>query len=127
VEQLLGREQAAAVRDLSLRIYRDAQAVAQERGLLLADTKMEFGLDTDGALTLGDELLTPDSSRYWDAENYAAGGPHRLDSFDKQIIRNWLAENWDQKGSPPELPPDIVATTQKKYAELEARLIGAGE
>ena len=127
VEQLLGRELAAAVRDLSLRIYRDAQAVAEERGLLLADTKMEFGLDADGALTLGDELLTPDSSRYWDAENYAAGGPNRLDSFDKQIIRNWLAENWDQKGSPPELPPDIVATTQKKYAELEARLIGAGE
>ena len=127
VEQLLGRELAAAVRDLSLRIYRDAQAVAEERGLLLADTKMEFGLDADGALTLGDELLTPDSSRYWDAENYAAGGPHRLDSFDKQIIRNWLAENWDQKGAPPELPPDIVATTQKKYAELEARLIGAGE
>ena len=127
VEQLLGQELAAAVRDLSLRIYRDGQAVAEERGLLLADTKMEFGLDADGALTLGDELLTPDSSRYWDAENYAAGGPHRLDSFDKQIIRNWLAENWDQKGSPPELPPDIVATTQKKYAELEARLIGAGE
>ena len=127
VEQLLGRELAAAVRDLSLRVYGDAQAVAQEKGLLLADTKMEFGLDADGALTLGDELLTPDSSRYWDAENYAAGGPHRLDSFDKQIIRNWLAENWDQKGSPPELPPDIVATTQKKYAELEARLIGAGE
>jgi Phosphoribosylaminoimidazolesuccinocarboxamide (SAICAR) synthase len=88
---------------------------------------MEFGLDADGALTLGDELLTSDSSRYWDAENYAAGGPHRLDSFDKQIIRNWLAKNWDQKGSPPELPPDIVLTTQKKYAELEARLIGAGE
>ena len=127
VEQLLGQEQAATVRDLSLRIYRDAQAIAQEKGLLLADTKMEFGLDADGALTLGDELLTPDSSRYWDAENYAAGGPHRLDSFDKQIIRNWLSENWDQKGSPPELPPDIVLTTQKKYAELEARLIGVGE
>ena len=127
VEQLLGQEQAATVRDLSLRIYRDAQAVAQEKGLLLADTKMEFGLDADGALTLGDELLTPDSSRYWDAENYAAGGPDRLDSFDKQIIRNWLSENWDQKGSPPELPPDIVLTTQKKYAELEARLIGVGE
>ena len=126
VVKLLGPEHAGAVRDLSLRVYQDAQAVAQERGLLLADTKMEFGLDSDGVLTLGDELLTPDSSRYWDAEKYSAGGPDRLDSFDKQIIRNWLAVHWDQTGQPPQLPPDIVSTTQQKYAELEARLVGAG-
>lgn len=126
VEKLLGSDHAATIRDLSLRIYREAQAVAEEKGLLLADTKMEFGLDSDGVITLGDELLTPDSSRYWDAENYAAGGPHRLDSFDKQIIRNWLAANWDKEGTPPELPADIVLTTQNKYAELEARLTGAG-
>ena len=125
VEKLLGPEHAAQVRELSLRVYQEAQAVANKSGLLLADTKMEFGIDPDGVLTLGDELLTPDSSRYWDAANYAAGGPQRLDSFDKQIIRNWLAANWDQEGTPPELPADVVDTTQKKYRELEERLIGA--
>lgn len=125
VEHLIGTGLAHSVRDLSLQMYREAHDIAQTRGLLLADTKMEFGLDTEGTLTLGDELLTPDSSRYWDDAGYTAGGPDRLASFDKQIIRNWLKQNWDQEGSPPTLPDDIVQLTQDKYSELETRLTGS--
>lgn len=125
VVELLGNDQASALRETSLGIYREAAAVAQQRGLILADTKFEFGLDSDTReLVLGDEALTPDSSRYWDQATYAAGGPHRLDSFDKQIIRNWLAAHWDQTGTPPELPADIVDQTTKRYLELESRLVG---
>jgi hypothetical protein len=82
-----------------------------------------FGTDpATGVLTLADEVLTSDSSRYWDAELYAAGGPDRLASFDKQIVRNWLASNWDRTGTPPTLPPEIVERTAARYRELLARL-----
>jgi len=121
--ELVGADTAAAIRDAALAIYTAAATTAAERGLILADTKFEFGDDPEsGELTLADEVLTSDSSRYWDAEGYAAGGPHRLDSFDKQIVRDWLLAHWDKTGTPPELPADIVALTADRYQSLIDRL-----
>ena len=112
---------AAELRELSLRAYTRAAAIAQERGILLADTKFEFGADRDtGATTLADEVLTSDSSRYWDAEDWAAG--RRAQSFDKQIVRNWLEEHWDKTGTPPQLPQHIVDQASARYRELIERL-----
>lgn len=122
---LVGPDAAAALRDLSLSIFSAASAIAEKRGVILADTKFEFGVDGDGVITLADEVLTSDSSRYWDAVAYAAGGPDRLASFDKQIVRNWLAANWSQQGEPPELPADIVERTAARYRELIERLTGS--
>ena len=123
--ELVGREVAEALRDTSLAVFRAASAIAESRGVILADTKFEFGADPDtGVLTLGDEVLTSDSSRYWDAEHYAAGGADRLASFDKQIVRNWLSANWDKTGTPPRLPDDIVERTAARYRELIERLVG---
>src|SRR5690606_39809603 len=93
--ELVGAETAAALRDLSLQIFAQASAIAESRGVILADTKFEFGADADGTITLGDEVLTSDSSRFWAAESYASGD--RTASFDKQIVRHWLLENWDGK------------------------------
>jgi len=121
--ELVGEEVAAALRDTSLRIFSHARQLAADRGVLLADTKFEFGADPrTGELTLADEVLTSDSSRYWDAELYAAGGEHRLASFDKQIVRNWLAANWDKQGEPPSLPAEVVAQTLDRYQELFGRV-----
>ena len=121
--ELVGAPVAAALRDASLAIFARASSLAAARGVILADTKFEFGTDpATGELTLADEVLTSDSSRYWDAELYAAGGPDRLASFDKQIVRNWLASNWDRTGTPPTLPPEIVERTAARYRELLARL-----
>jgi phosphoribosylaminoimidazole-succinocarboxamide synthase len=121
--ELVGAETARELRDTSLAIFRRASAIAEAKGLILADTKFEFGQNRDtGLLTLGDEVLTSDSSRYWDADTYAAGGPNRLDSFDKQIVRDWLTANWDKTGTPPELPPAIVGQTADRYRELISRL-----
>ena len=123
--ELVGEEIATALRDASLRIFTHARKLAASRGVLLADTKFEFGADpATGELTLADEVLTSDSSRYWDAELYAAGGEDRLASFDKQIVRNWLAANWDKQGEPPVLPDSIVDQTLARYRELSARLTG---
>lgn len=120
---LVGEETARELREASVAIFRRASAIAESAGLILADTKFEFGRDREtGVLTLGDEVLTSDSSRYWDAATYAAGGPNRLDSFDKQIVRDWLAANWDKSGTPPELPADIVDRTAERYRELISRL-----
>ena len=123
-EELVGAEHAAELRDASLAIYRRAAATAEAHGLILADTKFEFGLDDDGVLTLADEVLTSDSSRYWDASAWAAGGTpaERMASFDKQIVRDWLSAHWDGAGAPPELPAEIVERTADKYRELLARL-----
>jgi len=119
--ELVGADVAAALRDTSLEIYRRASAVAEARGVILADTKFEFGADrSTGALTLGDEVLTSDSSRYWDAETYASGD--RTASFDKQIVRDWLSAHWDGQGTPPELPAEIVERTAARYRELIERL-----
>lgn len=121
--ELVGLEVATALRDTSLEIFTTASQIALERGVILADTKFEFGTDpATGELTLADEVLTSDSSRYWDASLYAAGGPSRLDSFDKQIVRDWLAANWDRTGTPPPLPPEVVERTAARYRELITRL-----
>ena len=121
--ELVGADVATALRDASLTIFARASEITLERGVVLADTKFEFGTDpATGELTLGDEVLTSDSSRYWDSSLYAAGGPSRLDSFDKQIVRNWLAAHWDKQGTPPALPPEIVERTAARYRELIDRL-----
>jgi phosphoribosylaminoimidazole-succinocarboxamide synthase len=108
----------------SLAVYSRAAAIAETRGILLADTKFEFGADRNtGVTTLADEVLTSDSSRYWDAASWAAGD--RKESFDKQIVRNWLAAHWNKTGTPPELPAEIVAQTAARYRELIERLTGS--
>lgn len=123
---LVGLGVAEALRTLSLEVFSRASAIAGSRGVILADTKFEFGANRDtGVITLADEVLTSDSSRYWDATTYAAGGPDRLASFDKQIVRDWLSVNWEQRGSPPSLPPEIVAQTAARYRELIERLTGS--
>lgn len=121
VVEIIGVENANALRDLSIKVFKKASELAEHAGLILADTKFEFGIDpATGKITLGDEVLTPDSSRFWSKAAWERG--ERKDSFDKQIVRNWLAENWDQHGNPPELPKEIVAQTADKYAELVERL-----
>jgi phosphoribosylaminoimidazole-succinocarboxamide synthase len=119
--ELVGREMAEQLRDASIEIFIKASELAEKAGLILADTKFEFGNDPKtNMLTLGDEVLTPDSSRFWDRNLWEQGV--RDQSFDKQIVRNWLAENWDQSGEPPVLPAEIVEQTAAKYAELKAKL-----
>ena len=121
VVEIVGLENAEDLRALSLEIFTKASELAEKAGLILADTKFEFGIDpATGHTVLGDEVLTPDSSRFWSKAAWERG--ERKDSFDKQIVRNWLAANWDQTGQPPALPADIVAQTQDKYAELVQRL-----
>jgi len=121
--KLVGADTARELRETSLAIFRRASGVAESRGLILADTKFEFGRNREtGELTLSDEVLTSDSSRYWDAATYAGGGPDRLDSFDKQIVRDWLSANWDKTDTPPVLPAAIVAQTAERYRELISRL-----
>jgi phosphoribosylaminoimidazole-succinocarboxamide synthase len=119
--ELIGLEHANALRDLSLAVFKRASELAEHAGLILADTKFEFGIDpATGVITLGDEVLTPDSSRYWSKAAWDRG--ERKDSFDKQIVRNWLADNWNQEGTPPALPDAVVEQTAAKYAELLERL-----
>jgi phosphoribosylaminoimidazole-succinocarboxamide synthase len=122
--EIVGADLAAQLRDLSLEIYARAARVAEAHGLILADTKFEFGLDDSGVLTLADEVLTSDSSRYWDAAAWQSGTTpsERMASFDKQIVRDWLAAHWDKTGTPPELPAEIVERTADRYRELLARL-----
>lgn len=122
----LGDERAEQLRRATVEIFACAQDLAAQRGIILADTKFEFGLDTDGELVLGDEVLTPDSSRYWPADSYAEGKVQP--SFDKQYVRNWLTSaesGWDGQSTPPELPDDVVAATRARYIEAYERLSGA--
>lgn len=124
-EAAVGVDTAREIRQLSLDVYQRAHDIARSRGLILADTKLEFGRSrATGEITLGDEVLTSDSSRYWDERIYAGGGMNRLDSFDKQIIRNWLSSHWDQTGDPPALPPELISLTLERYRELFRRLTG---
>ena len=119
--ELVGEPVAIGLRDASLDVFARASAIAEARGIILADTKFEWGEDpATGALTLGDEVLTSDSSRYWDAAAYDTGD--RTASFDKQIVRNWLLANWDKQGTPPTLPQEIVEQTAARYRELIERL-----
>ncbi|MDN4613006.1 phosphoribosylaminoimidazolesuccinocarboxamide synthase [Leifsonia sp. F6_8S_P_1B] len=123
--ELVGADVAEELRRLSLHVYERGSAIAEARGVIIADTKFEFGADrSTGEITLADEVLTSDSSRYWDAEAYAAGTTPeaRMASFDKQIVRDWLAANWDKTGTPPALPADIVERTAARYRELLERL-----
>ena len=122
VEALVGPGRAGELRDLTLAVYRRAADLAAGRGILLADTKLEFGLDAAGTLTLGDEVLTPDSSRWWPADRWRPGGAQP--SYDKQFVRDWLAANWDRRGDPPELPDRIVEATRARYVEAYERITG---
>jgi phosphoribosylaminoimidazole-succinocarboxamide synthase len=125
--ELVGPDIAEELRRLSLHVYERGAAIAEERGVIIADTKFEFGADrATGEITLADEVLTSDSSRYWDAAAYAAGATpeERMASFDKQIVRDWLAAHWDKTGTPPVLPPEVVERTAARYRELLERLSG---
>jgi phosphoribosylaminoimidazole-succinocarboxamide synthase len=118
---IVGAAIAAELRDLSIRVFEAGSAHAAERGILLADTKFEFGLGPDGRVTLIDEVLTPDSSRYWPRESWKPGGSPP--SFDKQIVRDWLeASGWNKEPPPPALPADVVGKTAARYAEILERL-----
>ncbi|NNJ93870.1 MAG: phosphoribosylaminoimidazolesuccinocarboxamide synthase [Halobacteria archaeon] len=119
--ELIGAALAAQVRDVSLRIYTTCAAYALERGIIIADTKFEFGLDAEGRLVLIDEVLTPDSSRFWPADSYRPGTSPA--SFDKQFVRDYLESvDWDKTPPGPHLPADIIARTADKYREAEVRL-----
>lgn len=124
---IIGGAAAANLRNLTLQVYATAADIAGERGVLLADTKFEFGRDASGATVLGDEVLTPDSSRYWPADRWAPGGPQP--SYDKQYLRDWLtspASGWDRDGTapPPPLPDEVVERTRERYLEVYRRLTG---
>jgi phosphoribosylaminoimidazole-succinocarboxamide synthase len=123
MQERIGRDLAEELRRRTLDIYRRAAAYAEERGLILADTKLEFGLAPGGSLLLIDEVLTPDSSRFWPKESYAPGSSPP--SFDKQYVRDWLEScGWDKQSPPPPLPAEVVARTAAKYREALLRLTG---
>jgi phosphoribosylaminoimidazolesuccinocarboxamide synthase len=124
IARLHGDELAVRLRDLTLEVYARAERIAAGRGIILADTKLEFGRRDDGTLVLADEVLTPDSSRFWDAELWRPG--ESLPSFDKQYVRDWLAEQsgWDRETTPPELPAEVVEATRARYVEAYERLTG---
>ncbi len=114
---------AARLRDLSVAVYEAAAEHARSRGIILADTKFEFGLDQNGELTLGDEVCTPDSSRFWPADQYQPG--QAQPSFDKQFVRDWASSTgWDRKPPAPEIPDEVVARTREKYVEAYERITG---
>ena len=128
VIELVGKKVANQLRDTSIAIYNQASAIALKAGLVLADTKFEFGKDPNGeTIVLADEVLTPDSSRYWDKAAYDQG--NTVESFDKQIVRNWLLQIWDPEGSNPPtvLSPELVEKVSSRYAELRKKLTGANQ
>ena len=119
----LGKKVAEEVQSVSIRIYKQAAALAEERGIIIADTKFEFGLDKDGRLLLIDEVLSPDSSRFWPRDGYCPGGPQK--SFDKQFVRDYLLSiHWDKKPPAPTLPEEVIRKTSEKYIEAYERLTG---
>jgi phosphoribosylaminoimidazole-succinocarboxamide synthase len=132
VEKIVGAELAAQIKKISIEIYQTAAAFALTKGIIIADTKFEFGLDENGTLTLMDEVLTPDSSRYWPVEGYQAAfvAGHNPPSYDKQFVRDWLeavrinGKPWDKTPPAPQLPPDVALKTAEKYKEALARLLG---
>ena len=120
---LCGSERYDAAKKASLALYRFAEAHAERRGIIVADTKFELGTLSDGSLVLGDEALTPDSSRFWPVDGYAPGGPQP--SFDKQFVRDWCEETgWDKTAPGPELPGDVVAGTRARYVEAFELITG---
>ena len=124
--EMIGLDLATRIRDISIAIYKAAAEIARKKGIIIADTKFEFGLDVDGTLTLMDEVLTPDSSRYWPAESYAEGA--NPPSFDKQFLRDWLEQArvgdklWDKTPPAPHLPREVIEKTAAKYQEALTRL-----
>jgi len=121
VARITGAATAARLREASLEVYRRGAALAAAKGIIIADTKLEFGLSPDGAIVLADEVLTPDSSRFWPAGQWQPGRPQH--SLDKQFVRDWSAAlDWDRKPPGPVIPPDVVAATQARYQELFDRL-----
>ena len=132
VEKIVGAELAAQIKKISIEIYQTAAAFALTKGIIIADTKFEFGLDENGTLTLMDEVLTPDSSRYWPVEGYQAAftAGQNPPSYDKQFVRDWLeavrinGKPWDKTPPAPQLPPDVALKTAEKYKEALARLMG---
>jgi phosphoribosylaminoimidazole-succinocarboxamide synthase len=123
VELIGDRDLAERLRELSIAVYQYAADHARDRGIILADTKFEFGLDADGTLTLGDEVCTPDSSRFWPADQYEPG--RSQPSFDKQFVRDWAASTgWDKNPPAPAIPDDIVTRTREKYIEAYERVTG---
>jgi len=122
--KILGSDRAAELRDLTVRLYDTAAEFSKSRGILLADTKFEFGINMAGEVTLGDEALTPDSSRFWELDGWAPGKSQP--SFDKQFVRDWLTSSgWDKKSPPPELPQEIVEKTAQRYEEAYERITGS--
>ena len=119
--EMLGEKDATALRDASLKVYQTAADYAAKRGIIIADTKFEFGL-VDGKLTLADEVITPDSSRFWPQDEYEPGKSQS--SFDKQFVRDWLNANWDRTGNPPHLPADIIEKTSQKYIQAYELITG---
>ena len=119
--ELLGRDLAEKVKQATIAIYKDCAEYALTKGIIIADTKFEFGLDEQGTLTLIDEVLTPDSSRFWPADQYRPGS--NPPSFDKQYVRDWLeASGWNKQAPAPTLPPEVIAKTAEKYREALTRL-----
>ena len=126
VETVVGKELAARVRDTSIRLYTEAADYAAARGIIIADTKFEFGVDDAGSLVLIDEALTPDSSRFWPAAEYRTG--MSPPSFDKQFVRDWLERQpWNKKAPAPRLPAEIISKTAQKYREAQRLLTGAAD
>ena len=122
--KIVGADHAAELRELTLKLYDTAGGFAAERGIILADTKFEFGLNTSGEITLGDEALTPDSSRFWESDGWEPGKSQP--SFDKQFVRDWLTTSgWDKKSTPPELPAEIVEKTAARYEAAFERITGS--
>ena len=123
VEALVGTTTAERLRALTLEVYRRGAELAEARGILVADTKLELGRRADGTIVLADEVLTPDSSRFWPADRWAPGGPQF--SYDKQFVRDWSAGlDWDRTAPGPEIPPDVVAATRARYTEVYETLTG---
>ena len=121
--KIVGLEIAEELRDTTLKLYNTASDYARSRGIILADTKFEFGTNSKGVITLGDEALTPDSSRFWEADGWAPGKSQP--SFDKQFVRDWLiSSGWDKKSPPPELPNEIIEKTAARYEEAFERITG---
>ncbi|HEY8482603.1 MAG TPA: phosphoribosylaminoimidazolesuccinocarboxamide synthase [Spirillospora sp.] len=119
----IGEDTAARLRDVTLEIYRRGADIAAERGIIIADTKLEFGRAADGTLTLADEVLTPDSSRFWPADQWRPGRPQH--SLDKQFVRDWSSSlDWDRTPPGPEIPQDVVDATRARYIEVYERLTG---
>lgn len=119
--EIIGEEAATTLRDLSLAVYEKARDHAAAQGIIIADTKFEFGV-VDGQVILADEVLTPDSSRFWPGDEYAEGQDQP--SFDKQYVRDWLTAHWDKQGNPPRLPEDVIQKTSEKYIQAYEKITG---